>query len=119
MYTHTANKVFYNEEIIFEAPGDISFAVPYKSNLILHYNVSSQDISKVSKEEKCRNVLSIDFNGEVLWRLPKPDRGTLPFHPSYTTMAIGKSGAFWALDGGYMNRFDPDTGEILERDFTK
>ena len=119
MYKYEGCEVFYNGKKIYETLGDIQTAFPYKDNLILHFAVAGKDLYKYSDEETCRNVLSIDFNGEVLWRLPLPGKGSFRFHPSYNNLGIGKSGGFRTSAGGYSIGFDPDTGEILECEFTK
>ena len=121
MYATDANNVFYNRELVYSAPGEIVKALPFGKHLILHYDVLAEDINNVSEEEAYQNVLSIDFNGCVLWRLPKPEKTLVPaFQPDYRNIRIDNEGSFWAGDGAaYENKFDPNTGKILESVFTK
>lgn len=119
MYNIHSNIVECDGTLIFQAPGEIKSYFDYNGKLILHYKVANEDKPKYSIEDIARNVLSVDFNGNVLWRLEMPAKSTLPFQPNYQDLREDEEGNFWAFDGGYTNRFEPDTGKIIERIFTK
>lgn len=120
-FRYKKNKVFFSEQAIYEAPGIIDKIFPYKKNLILHYSVNADKKIQIPVEEAYQNILSLNFNGNVLWRLPLPEKSHLPrFQPDYATLRIDEDGHFWAGDTcAYENKFDPNTGKILERVFTK
>ncbi len=120
MYSIDANTVKWENKLIYEAPGEIKSHFNHQGNLILHYKVHNDDKVKFSTEEIVRNILSLDFNGNVIWRLKMPEKSTLPFQPNYQNLRMDDEGCFWAGDGAaYENKFDPNTGEILESVFTK
>jgi len=120
MYKIRNHEVLWNENVIFTAPGDIKDHLKHKDKIIIRYQVSDNRISEFSKEIVYQNVLSIDSSGNVLWRLPMLERNFIPtYQPEYLDIGIGNDGSFWTSDGAYGIRFDPETGEILEREFTK
>jgi|GEM_PF-3016879 len=120
MYEINNKQVLWNRETIFIAPGDIKNHIEYKDKLIIHYKVANEDRTYFSDDETCRNILCLAFNGEVLWRLQNPSKWmSFPYNMNYQNMGIGSDGIHWAYDGEYSNNFDPKTGEILTREFTK
>lgn len=120
MYSIEESTVKWEGRVIYDAPGAIKTHFNHQGNIILHYKVDNNDKPRFPSEEIARNVLSLDFNGNVIWRLQMPERGTLPFQPNYQSLRIDDEGNFWAGDSrAYENRFDPNTGGILESVFTK
>lgn len=120
MYTIKENKIFYDGKLIYEAPWTISSSESYNDNLIINYNIPPEKESRFSSEDIYENVLCINFNGQVKWRLPFPKKSTdgPTYQPDYHSMGKAKEGSFWASTGSYGHRFDPETGEILETHFT-
>ena len=120
MYKIEGNKVFYDGKLIFEAPWSVQSSAQYNKFLIIHYDIPPQENSKFSARDIYENVLCIDFNGQVQWRLPICQEEVIgPKHtPTYHSLAKAKDGTFLVGAGSYSYEFDPNTGKILETHFT-
>ena len=119
MFEAKKNKIFTEKGEIYEAPGYISSALAFKNKLILMYKILPEERHKFDTEDLSRNVLCLELDGTITWKLEPPEKGTLSFNPSYIKLYKTAAGEFITHDGGYTCRFDPETGKILERDFTK
>lgn len=119
MYNIDDNTVYYNDNPIFEAPCDIWEWETYKDDLIINYRIPLEEEHKFSDDEIYRNVVCIDQTGTIIWRVQGLRKGTLPFTPSFWGIHFDQNGVLWAYDGGWENLIDPETGKILDREFTK
>lgn len=119
MYSVEKNTVRWENKLIYESPGVIKKHFSHHGNMILHYKVHNDDKVKFSTEEIAQNILLLDSKGNIVWRLEVPEKSTLPFQPNYQNLRKDKEGSFWAYEGANDCRFDPNTGKILERVFTK
>ena len=120
MYKIEENKVLYDGNLVYEAPWEIENSEEYDNDLIIHYLIPPEQHAKFPAMEKYENVLCINFNGQVKWRLPFPKDETIgpSYQPKYFDMGRGRDGSFWTTTGSYSHRFDPVTGTILETIFT-
>ena len=120
MYKIEENKIFYDGKLIFEAPWTIENSEENNNDLIIHYNIPPEEGSKFSSQDIYENVLCVDFNGQVKWRLPIREIRTVgpKQRPTYHDMGKGSDGSFWTGAGSYGYQFDPNTGKILKSEFT-
>lgn len=118
MYKIDLCDVFWNNTRIFTAPEPVEVSLPYKENLIIYYYPPDRHMDVDSER---RNVLCLTPSGTIAWRLENPSRWSVHTpHASYTGLWIDKTnGRFVAYDGENENFFDPDTGEIYDRIFTR
>ena len=121
MYKIEGASVYYDSNLIFQVPGEIRYFVSYDDTLIVNYVIPVEDENLFSEEEIYRNVVCINSSGEMIWRIQQlPRSETLPFRPRFEAVGFEEDGALWAYDGGgWENLIDPETGKILDREFTK
>ena len=129
MYSVTEGKVYWDGKEIFSVRGTIQSYFPHKENLIIHYTLSDAFRDSASIQERYRNILSLDKEGEVIWRIcPKTSHGS--YLNAYGSLkhftnnegiggGVDLSDGYWVFHGAYQYRINPDTGEILESVFTK
>lgn len=120
VYITQGNKIYCNGHLIFEAPGQITNYIEYKKSLIFHYFADDKELYKYSEQEIYANVISINLQGQINWRLPVPELADGPkYQPSYQDLGKAETGNFWTSAASYGIKFDPDNGKILEKVFTK
>ncbi len=111
MYTFNEEKVYWDKKPIYTAPGKVISALSYEDNLILRYEVSSKDSLILSFEVANCNIISIDRNGTLLWRI-KDRPGSIPSW--FSQLNIEGEDAYIAGNvNGYEYRFNPKTGETM------
>ena len=120
MFDIKKEKIFYNGKLIFKAPWSIQSSEEYNKTLIIHYDIPPEEDFKFSAKDIYENVLCIDFNGQVKWRLPICPKEVIgpPHTPTYHRVSKAKNGNYWAMAGSYGYQFDPSTGKILKSEFT-
>jgi hypothetical protein len=118
MYKIDLCDVFWNNTCIFTAPEPVSTALHHKDNLIIFYEAP---VRHMDIDSERRNILSLTPNGMIAWRLENPSEWSIGSRTtSYTALWINKeNGKYVGHDGENQNYFDPDTGEIYDRIFTK
>ncbi|MBX0306058.1 hypothetical protein [Haloarcula salinisoli] len=77
------------------------------------------DIDGTDYEYITRNVVAVDNEGKIQWRIPECPDVTGNGHDSYLGLSLS-NGELWVNNlNGMRYRVDPETGEIIDKQFTK
>lgn len=95
-----------------------SFEVPIKRAIDFEdFVVVLLKGTRDSHPHSLQNVLAIDPDGSIRWEIPaEPDGQPRPYTNIYTETGEDLHANNFA---GYLYEVDPETGEILEREFVK
>lgn len=111
MYSYNKENVYWNGKLIYKATGEVVETLNYEDMLILRYKVSRQDKFILNFEMQSCNVISIDKNGTLMWRI-KDRPGTMPSW--FDRLYIEDADVYRAGNvDGYEYKFNPKTGDIL------
>lgn len=99
-----------SETIRFPAP--IAEHVEYDEFVVVRLKVTMDE-----HPDDRRNVIAVDRDGTIRWQLPElPDAEPRP----YTRIFTKEGEDLWVHNSsGNLYRVDPETGEVLDREFVK
>ena len=93
-------------------PVQIKQVIDYEAFVVIRLAVTLDD-----HQYKYSNVIAVDEDGTILWTLPeRPAHDPRPYTKIYTT--TGED--LWTNNSsGWLYEADPETGEIVDREFVK
>lgn len=128
-FTSNGSKLMFNNVVVYQAPGYVEIEHQFNDKaLVLYrpghlYDSGPGDQYKSLESEELwkkvsRNVLMIDKDGNVLWRIQNHNYKNTP--DAYLWARVHEDGTLIAYSNtGYRSKIDIETGKILDSDLVR